>query len=169
MTHICATILILCSTFTIYFNDKRDYFVQDITECVIAYNTSYTEPSLRIPIKLVTAIAALESGWGTSRFAREGNNYFGMQSSSEDVDKYIVPLNNHKLKIKKYYNTCESVNDFMDIMSQSRLYKGFQKELINQWISDEISYIKLVYTMPRYSRDTEWEVKVLSIIKQMED
>ena len=92
-----------------------------------------------------------------------------MQSSSEDVDKYIVPLNNHKLKIKKYYNTCESVNDFMDIMSQSRLYKGFQKELINQWISDEISYIKLVYTMPRYSRDTGWEVKVLSIINQMED
>ena len=169
MTHICATILILCSTFTVYFNDKRDYFVQDITECAIAYNTSYTEPSLRIPIKLVTAIAALESGWGTSRFAREGNNYFGMQSSSEDVDKYIVPLNNHKLKIKKYYNTCESVNDFMDIMSQSRLYKGFQKELINQWISDEISYIKLVYTMPRYSRDTGWEVKVLSIINQMED
>ena len=169
MTHICATILILCNTFTVYFNDQRDYFVQDITECAIAYNTSYTEPSLRIPIKLVTAIAALESGWGTSRFAREGNNYFGMQTSSEDIDEYIVPLNNHNLKIKKYYNTCESVNDFMDTMSQSRLYKRFQKELINQWISDEISYIKLVYTMPRYSRDTGWEVKVLSIINQMED
>ena len=79
MTHICATILILCNTFTVYFNDQRDYFVQDITECAIAYNTSYTEPHHRIPIKLVTAIAALESGWGTSRFAREGNNYFGMQ------------------------------------------------------------------------------------------
>ncbi len=169
MTHICATILILCTTFTVYFNDHRDYFVQDITECAIAYNTNYTEPSLRIPIKLVTAIAALESGWGTSRFAREGNNYFGMQTLSNDPDNYIVPLNNHNLKIKKYYNTCESVNDFMDIISKSRLYKEFQKELINQWIADNISYIKLVYTMPRYSRDTEWEVKVLSIINQMED
>ena len=169
MTHICATILILCNTLPIYFDDNRNDFVQKISECAIENNTDYTEPHQRIPIKLVAAIAALESGWGTSRFAREGNNYFGMQTSTNDVDKYIVPLNNHKLKIKKYYNTCESVNDFMDIMSQSRLYKRFQKELINQWISDEISYIKLVYTMPRYSRDTGWEVKVLSIINQMED
>lgn len=169
MTHICATILILCTSLPIYFNDERNNFVQEILKCAIENNTSYTEPHHRIPIKLVAAIAALESGWGTSRFAREGNNYFGMQSSSEDIDEYIVPLNNHNLKIKKYYNTCESVNDFMDTMSQSRLYKRFQKELINQWISDEISYIKLVYTMPRYSRDTEWEDKVLSIIKQMED
>ena len=25
-----------------------------------------------------------------------------MQSSSEDIDEYIVPLNNHNLKIKKF-------------------------------------------------------------------
>lgn len=31
-----------------------------------------------IPPSLVLAQAALESGWGTSRFAREGNNLFGM-------------------------------------------------------------------------------------------
>lgn len=31
----------------------------------------------RIPASLALAQAALESGWGTSRFAREGNNLFG--------------------------------------------------------------------------------------------
>lgn len=31
-----------------------------------------------IPASLVLAQAAIESGWGTSRFAREGNNLFGM-------------------------------------------------------------------------------------------
>ncbi|USH04001.1 glucosaminidase domain-containing protein [Grimontia kaedaensis] len=30
-----------------------------------------------IPVDLVLTQAAKESGWGTSRFAREGNNYFG--------------------------------------------------------------------------------------------
>jgi len=31
-----------------------------------------------VPASLVMAQAAKESGWGTSRFAREGNNYFGI-------------------------------------------------------------------------------------------
>ncbi len=31
-----------------------------------------------VPASLVIAQAAKESGWGTSRFAREGNNYFGI-------------------------------------------------------------------------------------------
>ncbi len=31
-----------------------------------------------IPLSLIIAQAALESAWGTSRFAREGNNYFGI-------------------------------------------------------------------------------------------
>ncbi len=31
-----------------------------------------------IPLSLIIAQGALESAWGTSRFAREGNNYFGI-------------------------------------------------------------------------------------------
>ena len=32
-----------------------------------------------VPESIVLAQAAMESGWGTSRFAREGNNYFGQR------------------------------------------------------------------------------------------
>lgn len=32
-----------------------------------------------IPVSLVLAQASIESGWGSSRFAREGNNLFGMR------------------------------------------------------------------------------------------
>jgi len=31
-----------------------------------------------VPLSLLMAQAAIESAWGTSRFAREGNNYFGI-------------------------------------------------------------------------------------------
>ena len=34
------------------------------------------------PVALVLAQAALESGWGTSRYAREGNNLFGLRCFS---------------------------------------------------------------------------------------
>ena len=37
-----------------------------------------------VPESLVLAQAAIESGWGTSRFALEGNNYFGQRCYRED-------------------------------------------------------------------------------------
>ena len=37
-----------------------------------------------IPVDLVLAQAANESAWGTSRFAREQNNYFGLWCFTED-------------------------------------------------------------------------------------
>ena len=37
-----------------------------------------------VPASLVLAQAALESGWGSSRFARRGNNYFGMRTYDPD-------------------------------------------------------------------------------------
>lgn len=42
-----------------------------------------------VPESIVLAQAAIESGWGTSRFALEGNNYFGQRCYSDDCG--IVP------------------------------------------------------------------------------
>ena len=44
-----------------------------------------------VPVSLVLAQAAQESGWGTSRFALESNNLFGMWTWNEDAGS--VPLN----------------------------------------------------------------------------
>ncbi len=35
-----------------------------------------------LPVSLILAQAAIESGWGTSRFSLEGNNIFGLRTSS---------------------------------------------------------------------------------------
>jgi len=47
-----------------------------------------------IPADLVLAQAANESGWGTSRFARAGNNLFGMWTYDEK--KGLIPKNRAK-------------------------------------------------------------------------
>ena len=44
-----------------------------------------------VPVTLVLAQAAQESGWGTSRFALESNNLFGMWTWNEDAGS--VPIN----------------------------------------------------------------------------
>ena len=44
---------------------------------------------MRIPYEMITARAfALESGWGTSRFAVDGNNLFGIRTWNKDATSY---------------------------------------------------------------------------------
>jgi hypothetical protein len=54
-----------------------------------------------IPASLVLPQAALESGWGTSRFALEGNNLFGMRTYAKDSDG-IAPASASGFKVMRF-------------------------------------------------------------------
>lgn len=54
-----------------------------------------------IPASLVLPQAALESGWGTSRFALEGNNLFGMRTYAKDSDS-IAPASASGFKVIRF-------------------------------------------------------------------
>jgi Bax protein len=168
MNHLCATLLLLCSSFNMFFNDERNYFIQEIGICAVEYNAYYTEPEKRLPIRLVIAVAAHESGWGTSRFALEGNNYFGMKTRNEDPDEHMIPNENKKVRLAKYKTTCGSVYGFMDLLSKSKKYKGFREKLMEQWFLDDINYVILIKTLNKYSKDKLWSNQVIKIIKQLE-
>jgi uncharacterized FlgJ-related protein len=69
------------------FNYNNDIqFVQAVRKCVdwVNFETPRYE---RVPIEMIVAQAALESGWGTSRFALEGNNLFGIRTYDK---KYLI-------------------------------------------------------------------------------
>ena len=70
MKHICATLLLLCSS---PFSETENAFIQEVKECALQVNADI-QPYDRIPINLVIAQAIHESDWGKSRFAVEGNN-----------------------------------------------------------------------------------------------
>jgi len=176
MSHICATLLVLCSFFSntpsIYLevsneSTEQDMFIYNISKCAVEWNAYYTEPEKRIPINLAVGISAHESGWGTSRFVLEGNNYFGVTTKSEDPEKYMIPKKNKKVKLAKYNSTCESVFDFMDLLTKNKKYREFMEELTRQWFLDEINYEILLKTLHRYSKDKAWQVKVTRIIGQL--
>ena len=176
MSHICATLLVLCSFFSntpsIYLevsneSTEQDMFIYQISECAVEWNAYYTEPEKRIPINLAVGISAHESGWGTSRFVLEGNNYFGIKTNSEDPDMYMTPKKNKKVKLAKYHSTCDSVFGFMDLLTENKKYKFFREELTRQWLLNEIDYDKLIKTLHKYSKDKSWSIKVLKIIGQL--
>ena len=160
MKHICATLLLLCTP-EITLENK---FIDKVSECALEYNSMIEEQN-RIPVILVLAQAVHESNWGKSRFAVQVNNLFGIRAvNGED---YILSLRTSK-KIKKYYTWCESVEDYMDLLVTSYHYKDFQKELINQWVTDEMDVNKLVDKLDTYAEDVYYRSKIKKLIISIE-
>ena len=62
------------------YNDKAT-FLKATKKCVEYLNYT-TDRMSRVPTSIVMAMAGIESGWGTSRFATEGNALFGVRTWS---------------------------------------------------------------------------------------
>lgn len=76
-----------------------------------------------IPVPLALAQAAIESGWGTSRFARQGNALFGQWAWQEDVG--IKPLNasNKNAVVRSFPNLLGSVRAYMHNLNTHQAYQ----------------------------------------------
>lgn len=83
-----------------------------------------------VPASLVLAQAAVESGWGTSRFAREGNALFGQWTWSENANDGIVPEDRVEGKthmIKAFQTPVDAVSSYMRNLNTHRAYRGLRK------------------------------------------
>lgn len=74
-----------------------------------------------VPASLVLAKAALESGWGSSRFARKGNNFFGMRTYDDDVPG-IAPKEAEGFKVIKYKSINHGVRMYMQNINKHSAY-----------------------------------------------
>jgi Bax protein len=80
-----------------------------------------------VPISLALAQAAEESGWGASRFAREGNAMFGQWARA--TSQGLVPLKRDKdksHKIQSFETLIDSVRAYTLNLNSHRAYKGFR-------------------------------------------
>jgi len=80
-----------------------------------------------VPLSMVMAQAAIESSWGTSRFAREGNNLFGIWTWGE---KGMVPEGrddgkNHK--VAAYDSILDSVKAYILTLNRLPAYNKFRQ------------------------------------------
>jgi Bax protein len=76
-----------------------------------------------LPPSLVLAQAAAESGWGTSRFAREGNNLFGQRTFWRGNG--IVPIQRRTgetHEVKRFSTLFESVRSYMRNLNTHAAY-----------------------------------------------
>jgi Bax protein len=79
-----------------------------------------------IPISMTIAQAAKETGWGTSRFAQEGNALFGQWTWSGDGIKPLGAGNNTTHKVMKFKVLQASVKAYQRNLNTHSSYKKFR-------------------------------------------
>ena len=121
-----------------------------------------------IPTSIALAQAAKESGWGTSRFALEGNAIFGQWTWS---GKGIAPLDresNKNHKILKFPILRASVKAYQNNLNTHKSYTKFrQKRLALRDKNKRIKGLELTETLNNYAQTGSEYTKILNqIIKQ---
>jgi Bax protein len=81
-----------------------------------------------IPVSLAIAQAAKETGWGTSRFAQEGNALFGQWTWSGEGLKPKDADKNEGHKVMKFNVLQASVRAYQRNLNTHSSYKEFRKE-----------------------------------------
>lgn len=119
------------------------------------------------PPSLVLGQAALESGWGTSRFFREGNNAFGIWSynSAEPSMKAAKSRENgFTAALKKYDDLKGAVDNYILLLSTGSAYKELRKG-----IKKGESSKNLVKYLVRYSELGEVYTERLERVMRVND
>ena len=118
-------------------------------------NEDVTELKVRmdiIPVSIAIAQAAKESGWGTSRFALEGNAMFGQWTYGKDG---IAPLEREKNKghkILKFPMLRSSVQAYKNNLNTHSGYKEFRKKRADlRRKNQNISGLELVNYLHNYA------------------
>ncbi len=118
-----------------------------------------------IPVSIAIAQAANESGWGTSRFALEGNALFGQWTWSK---KGISPKNkdpNQSHKVLQFQILKASVKAYKNNLNTHNAYKEFREVRAKQ--REDINSVEglgLVKYLKKYAADGELYVKILKDI-----
>ena len=137
-------------------------FINSVGECVnyIYHTTTDIYP---VNFEVLLAQAALESGWGNSRFALEGKNLFGIRTY-DLREPHMLPSNNpKKWGVRVYQHECDSVQHYIDILNTGSAYEKY-RELRDNGVEDSLQYVE---TLGAYASDKKYFPKVKSIIKKL--
>jgi len=124
-----------------------------------------------VPASLVLAQGANESAWGTSRFATEGKNFFGIWCYKEGCG--IKPSQRNEgstHEVRKFRTVQDGVNFYVHNINIGHAYdslRALRAELRSN--SEKLSGVKLATGLSRYSeRGIDYVDEIQNIIEQNE-
>ena len=152
--------------------ETKDQFVYSLNECIDYLYTNEVPIENRVPKELIIAQAAIETGWGKSRFANEGNNLFGIRTWNID-EPHLLPIPWTKWpgwRVKVYETRCDSVRDYLRILNEVFAFTEFRAardsgvddglvlaEYLTQYASNQ-NYVELVKEVIKYNIRGEYDI-----------
>jgi len=104
-------------------------FLQSLNKCI-----NYLEKNIpaeqKIDRKLIITKAALESNFGKSRFAIQGNNLFGIRQFS-NLENGILPIkvsSTANWRVATFNSKCDSVKYYINLLNYNHHYEDFRNE-----------------------------------------
>ena len=115
------------------------------------------------------AMNSEETGWGTSRFLKEGsNNLYNIQVFNKD-EPHIKAKGSNAM-VKKYKTKADSIKDFLNMVNNSPNYAGVRETIEafkkgNATKSDIVDAIQAT----GWAENPKWASNVKSILKRRID
>ena len=91
-----------------------------------------------VPNSLALAQAAIESGWGQSRFAKEGNALFGQWAWTQSAGIKPLDASNDRAVIRSFATMYDSVFAYMHNLNTHRAYSDFRDVRADAYQKGEI-------------------------------
>ena len=121
-----------------------------------------------IPVSIAIAQAANESGWGTSRFALEGNALFGQWTFSGEGLKPLAVDGDKTHKVMKFQILQASIRAYQRNLNTHSSYKKFRKlRALARENNEKLDSLILADSLDKYAATgTEYTEILKKIIKQ---
>ncbi|MGR4000352.1 MAG: glucosaminidase domain-containing protein [Alphaproteobacteria bacterium] len=115
-----------------------------------------------IPVDIALAQAAVESGWGSSRFARQGNALFGQRGGTSG--RYLIASRATNVRVQAFHSLADSVRSYFDNLNGHPSYAKFRNRRNQRVESGEpLTATSLLPTLENYAA-AEGYAKKLAII-----
>ena len=141
-----------------YINDTQ--FIRSMHKCINYVNFN-TPKHLRVPYEMIIGQAALESGWGSSRFAKEANNLFGIRTWTKSMP-HLRPQGIDKWPgwgVRIFASKCDSVKEYVRLLNEHPAYKEFRE--LRKKTKDSLQLIK---TLDKFSTTKDYDERVARMI-----
>ena len=145
-------------------------FIKELGYCVDYIN--FTTPvDKRVPIEMLVGQAVLESGWGTSRFAKEANNLFGIRVF-KSTSPHLLPLGVEKWQgwgVRVFKTKCDSVKEYIRLLNEHPAYEDFRVMRTKMLATNQpLDSVKLIKTLKAFSTTTDYASRVINMMSKIE-
>ena len=144
------------------YNNNQE-FITSLKKC-IAYLNFDIPTNKQINTELIVAQAIVESNYGTSRFAREGHNLFGIRVwSKEGMLPYKQP-DYIDWRVRVFKSKCDSVKYYIEILNTKKVYAEFRRV---RELTLNRNPIAMAKTLDNFSTNKEYEKHVIEVIHKL--